>query len=106
MNTRESESAQLQGQASDALPRERALTRLQLTLTARGPLWTFLNGRVAAVDEQITAGHERRGNARQVDGRPGDLLGPAEAIQQVLRPHHLAGLVHVLVAHEHPSGLD
>src|SRR5712664_4677516 len=61
---------------------------------------------VAAVDEQVTTGHEGRGIAREVDGSACDLLGLTEATEQVLRAHHLASLVHVLPAPEHASRLD
>jgi len=46
-NKRESESAQLQAQISDALLRERTLTRLQLVPTVRIPSWS---GSPATID--------------------------------------------------------
>src|SRR6266850_2503530 len=61
---------------------------------------------VAAVDEQIAAGHERRGVAGQIEGGARDLLGQPEPAQQVLGPHVLSRVVHVLPATEHPPGLD
>src|SRR5207249_2825340 len=64
------------------------------------------HGGVAAVDEQVAARHERRGVAGQVDGGAGDLDGQAQPAEQVLGAHHLARLVHVLPAAQHPSGLD
>src|SRR5438105_7906611 len=64
------------------------------------------HGGVAAVDEQVAARHEGRGVARQVDGRAGDLDGQAQPAEQVLGAHHLARLVHVLPAAQHPPGLD
>src|SRR5881396_2333188 len=64
------------------------------------------HGGVAAVDEQVAARHERRGIAGEIDGGARDLLGPTEAIEQVLRSHHLARFVHVLPAAEHASRLD
>src|SRR5207253_2134990 len=61
---------------------------------------------VAAVDEQVAARHERRGVARQVDGGAGDLGRQAQPAEEMLGAHHLARLVHVLPAAQHPPGLD
>src|SRR5206468_1345442 len=61
---------------------------------------------VAAVDEQVAACHEGRGIAREIDGGAGDLLWQTEPTEQMLRPHHLARLVHVLPPPEHASCLD
>src|SRR5882724_9863273 len=41
---------------------------------------------VAAVDEQIAAGHERRGVAGQIEGGAGDLLGQPEPASRCLGP--------------------
>src|SRR5688572_43325 len=62
--------------------------------------------RIAAVDEQVGAGHEARGVARKIEGRASDLLGLAETSDRVLRHSLSASVRHAAVTERDALGLD
>src|SRR5688572_13625274 len=54
--------------------------------------------RIAAVDQQVGAGHEARGVARKIEGGASDLLGLAETAYRMLRDRLSASIRHAAVS--------